>query len=249
VRWELDWLENRARITPHLQAVIDAETNKKWSYKQINDRAVSIAQWLSSQGVKKGDRIALIAPNHISYFDLLFASKKIGAIFVPLNWRLSINELNDVLADCSPVIVGIHVLFQDFFTQLSGPSTMKFIVGDGDYEWISFNTSEFRSEDIKIEDPVMMIYTGGTTGRPKGVVLTHQSIRWNAMNTVLSWNCPLEIYDAFAKKDLSFKEGYGLTEAGPNNFFIDSKEALLRRGSVGKPMLDQRKSLFFSLLE
>jgi fatty-acyl-CoA synthase len=329
VRWELDWLENRARITPDAQAVIDAETNTFWNYEQLNTRAISIANWLRSQGVKKGDRIALLAPNHISYFDLIFASQKIGAIFVPLNWRLSINELNDIILDCSPVMIGIHVNLKDHFSPLCIHSSLVFSVGDEEFENFTSNAGECHhhsDEDINMDDPLMMIYTGGTTGKPKGVVLSNQSILWNGMNTVLSWNissedvtltnipmfhtgglnalsiplllmggtvviadqydpkkaiqylkqykctivlfiptmyhmmihtedfsqsdfpdmkvflsggapCPLEIYEAFWKKGLQFKEGYGLTEAGPNNFYIDPNKTHLKKGSVGKSML------------
>lgn len=328
MRWEIDWLLNRARITPDAQAVINAVDNTRWNYEQLNNRAISVANWLSSQGVKKGDRIALLSPNHISYFDLIFACQKIGAIFVPLNWRLSINELNEILLDCSPVMIGIHERLKDHFSSLCTNSSIFFTVGSTDYETLTSNAFEcnYFCEDINLNDPLMMIYTGGTTGKPKGVVLSNQSILWNGMNTVLSWNlsseevtltnipmfhtgglnalsiplllmggtvviadqydpkkaiqflkqykctivlfiptmyhmmihteefkqsdfpymkvflsggapCPLEIYEAFWKKGLQFKEGYGLTEAGPNNFYIDPKLSHLKKGSVGKSML------------
>ncbi|WP_442599612.1 acyl-CoA synthetase [Neobacillus sp. D3-1R] len=328
MRWELDWLENRARITPKAQAVIDAETNTIWNYKQLNERAISFANWLLEQGVNKGDRIALLAPNHISYLDMLFACKKIGAIFVPLNSRLSIKEINDILLDCTPKLVGVHVRFQEVFCQLGHSADFrKFFVGNAHYEAIALQKACLIQEaDIRDDTPLLMIYTGGTTGKPKGVVLTNQSVLWNGMNTVLSWNlssdditltyipmfhtgglnaltvpvlltggtvviadqfepkkaieylkryrctivlfvptmyhmiiqleefqeaefpdmktflsggapCPHEIYEAFWEKSLFFKEGYGLTEAGPNNFFIDPKEAHVKKGSVGRPML------------
>jgi fatty-acyl-CoA synthase len=328
VRWELDWLENRARISPDALAVIDAKTNTRWNYEQLNNRAISVANWLFSRGVKKGDRIALLAPNHISYFDLIFASQKIGAIFVPLNWRLSINELNDILLDCSPAMIGIHTQLKDNFSPLCINSSLSFSIGDQEYEELTSSVEECFpiEEEINMNDPLMMIYTGGTTGKPKGVVLTNQSILWNGMNTVLSWNitgedvtltnipmfhtgglnalsiplllmggtvviadqfdpkeavhylkqykcsivlfiptmyhmmihteefkqndfpdmkvflsggapCPLEIYEAFWNKGLQFKEGYGLTEAGPNNFYIDPNKTHQKKGSVGKAML------------
>jgi fatty-acyl-CoA synthase len=328
VRWELDWLENRARITPTSIAIIDAEKKINWNYKQLNNRAISIASWLSSNGVHKGDRVALLSPNDISYFDLLFACKKIGAIFVPFNWRLSINELNEILLDCSPVMIGIHSNYRETFSGLNIASSRHFFVGDARYEELASDCSLKTNGGVEIElkDPLLIIYTGGTTGKAKGVVLTHQSILWNGINTVISWNissedvtltnipmfhtgglnalsiplllmggtvviadqfepakaiqylnefhctivlfiptmyhmiiqtdefkrshfpnmktflsggapCPLEIYESFWKKGLLFKEGYGLTEAGPNNFYIDPKKSIEKRGSVGKPML------------
>ncbi|MFK9089869.1 acyl-CoA synthetase [Bacillus salipaludis] len=321
MRWELDWLENRARLSPNKDAIIDEKTNKAWTFEQLNKRASLTACWLQDKGVKKGDRVALISPNDISYFDLLFACGKIGAIFVPLNWRLSPHEINEILADCTPVLIGIHQQFEAIRQQLNNIST--FFIGDVHYE---AQVSYTIKEEISETDPLAMIYTGGTTGKPKGVVLSHQSILWNAINTIVSWSlaeddvtvnympmfhtgglnalsipilmiggtvvigepftgknaveslnryhcttillvptmyhmliqtdefqnsdfpsmkiflsgaapCPLPIYEAFQKKGLAFKEGYGLTEAGPNNFYISPEDAQTKQGSVGKPML------------
>jgi fatty-acyl-CoA synthase len=327
VRWELDWLDNRARLTPNKIAVIDKETNKNWTYQELQLRAASAASWLKAKGVRKGDRIALLSPNHISYLDLLFACGKIGAIFVPLNWRLSTAELNGILEDCSPAFICVHEHFQGMLPSLQTLHINAFSVGGPSYdEMVTFERKDFFFEVISEQDPLMMIYTGGTTGKPKGVVLSHQSIQWNAVNTILSWNltvedvtinympmfhtgglnaltipilmiggtvvigqqylaekaaesinqyqctiillvptmyhmliqteefmngdfptmkvflsgaapCPLHIYEAFDKKGLAFKEGYGLTEAGPNNFYISPEDAQIKRGSVGKPML------------
>lgn len=325
MNWELDWLENRARLSPNKDAIIDEETNKVWTFEELNMRANSTASWLQNRGVKKGDRIALLSPNHISYFDLLFACGKIGAIFVPLNWRLSMHEINEILADCTPVLIGIHRQFEAIHQQLNNLST--FFIGEASYEeLVMFPIENLPHEEIAETDPLAMIYTGGTTGKPKGVVLSHQSILWNALNTIVSWSlagddvtvnympmfhtgglnalsipilmiggtvvigkpftgekaaeslnryrcttillvptmyhmliqtdeflnwgfpfmkiflsgaapCPLQIYEAFQKKGLAFKEGYGLTEAGPNNFYISPEDAQVKRGSVGKPML------------
>ncbi|MCM3691515.1 acyl-CoA synthetase [Neobacillus niacini] len=327
MRWELDWLENRARLSPNKKAIIDEDKNKSWTFEAVNKRSSSVAGWLKSQGVKKGDRVALLSPNDISYFDLLFACGKIGAIFVPLNWRLSEQELNEILLDCSPSLLGIHHKFENMYTSLQAVVPCSFYVGESKYEeTATLFDSSTHLEPISEQDPFAIIYTGGTTGKPKGVVLSHQSIQWNAINTILSWNlseedvtinympmfhtgglnalslpilmtggtvvigdqytgqkvvhsiqrynctiillvptmyhlliqteefqrsefpsmkvflsgaapCPFHVYEAFQKKGLAFKEGYGLTEAGPNNFFIDPEEAQVKRGSVGRPML------------
>ena len=272
----------------------------------------------------KGERVALLSPNHISYFDLLFACMKLGAIFVPINWRLAADEIDYILQDCKPKVMGYHSSFTEKMKQLVHLQSINIKIDDEEYldEVISPNAEV----EITEQDPLAIIYTGGTTGKPKGVVLSHQSIMWNGLNTILSWNltkedttltympmfhtgglnaltlpllmiggkvviasafkpteaisylndykctivllvptmyhmiveteefkkqtfptvktflsggapCPLEIYEDFKRKGLDFKEGYGLTEAGPNNFFIDPSKALEKRGSVGKPML------------
>lgn len=327
MRWELDWLENRARLSPNKNAVILEDNNMKWTYRELNNRSLSMAGWLKSQGVMKGDRVALLSPNDISYFDLLFACGKIGAIFVPLNWRLSVPELHEILLDCTPRLLGIHQKFENMFTSLETAISQSFYVGGAKYdEIVNLKNYHKYSEVVTEHNPLAIIYTGGTTGKPKGVVLSHQSIQWNAINTILSWNlteedvtinympmfhtgglnalslpilmiggtvvmgdqytgqkvvhsiqqynctiillvptmyhlliqteefqksdfpsmkiflsgaapCPLQVYESFQKKGLAFKEGYGLTEAGPNNFFIHHADAQVKRGSVGKPML------------
>src|SRR5213080_2174855 len=111
-------MESRAGLTPNEQAIIDEKTGKAWTFSELNHRAAAAAGWLKSQGVKKGDRIALLSPNHICNLDLLFACGKIGAILVPLNWRLSYYELKSIIEDCNPVLMGIHQQFQHLEEEL-----------------------------------------------------------------------------------------------------------------------------------
>ncbi|MEW8969520.1 MAG: long-chain fatty acid--CoA ligase [Mesobacillus sp.] len=327
MRWELDWLESRAGLTPDAVAIADAGTAQEWSYREINDRAKAIAVWLGEKGVKKGDRVALLAPNGISYFDLLFACGKIGAIFVPLNWRLSLDELAYIIKDCEPRLLAFHSNFTKEVTMIWDEEDRCIQIDGSRYaQLLGVTVGQLDGEKVEEEDPLAMIYTGGTTGKPKGAVLSHRAIIWNSVSTIASWNltnedrtvtylplfhtgglnalsipilmaggtvvlandftpesaiknliehkctivlfvptmhhmlvktdlfqkaeftdlklflsggapCPLEIYEAYKQKGIAFKEGYGLTEAGPNNFYIDPSEANVKRGSVGKPML------------
>ncbi|MFD1735241.1 class I adenylate-forming enzyme family protein [Bacillus salitolerans] len=322
MRWDIDWIEKRAQLTPFKSAIIDGDTQKRWSYREINQRAHSLACFFMEQGIKKGDRVALLSPNDISYFDFIFACLKIGAIFVPLNWRLSVHELNQIIEDCTPKLLGYHSRFNDLMNE----ELASIQVDHQDYEAIFINQELAYAINVDETHPWTIIYTGGTTGKSKGVVLTHANIQWNALNTIVSWNlsaddvtltylpmfhtgglnaltipilvmggtvlfsrdfdaenaihliekesctillmvptmyhlisqttafekatfqsvktflsggapCPLTIYEAFSKKGIAFKEGYGLTEAGPNNFYIDPNEAKKRNGSIGKPMM------------
>ncbi|MFD1037118.1 long-chain fatty acid--CoA ligase [Virgibacillus byunsanensis] len=322
---DINWFKNRVSLTPEDTAVIDSNSNDIWTYEQLHQRAKYLANYFVASGVQKGDRVALLAPNHISYFDFFFASMQIGAIFVPLNWRLAEAELNYIIHDCNPKIIGIDPLFQEKLNSIK-ISTDLIIIDNNRY--MDNLPSDYFSYEVMIkeDDPLTIIYTGGTTGRPKGAVLSHRSILWNALNTITSWNlnnddttltclpmfhtgglnvytlpllliggkvviasefkaekavedlikykctvvlfvptmyhmmiqtdafkqstfpdmkvfvsggapCPHKIYDAFAEKGIAFKEGYGLTEAGPNNFYIDPKDTVYKLGSVGKPML------------
>ncbi|WNF38654.1 long-chain fatty acid--CoA ligase [Bacillaceae bacterium IKA-2] len=329
--WDTDWLKKRARITPDRVAVVDGETKEQWTYQNLHERAESIAAYLHGIGVSKGERVALLASNQVCYFDLMFACTKLGAIFVPLNWRLSKKEIQYILSDCEPILIAYHEKFQFLL-----PNQFQGVLLNIDQQFeelVGYNTfSQKIYSDVDEADSLAIIYTGGTTGKPKGVVLTHRSIFFNAVNTIISWNltcndttitylpmfhtgglnalsipllhiggkvvigdlfesdrmidlineeqctilllvptmyhvltetklfqitsfpsmhtflsggapCSYRIYDAFAKKGLVFKEGYGLTEAGPNNFYINPNDALKKRGSVGKPMLYNRVKL------
>lgn len=332
MNFETDWLTSRSLLTPNHSAVIDADTNESCNYKQLNERANRLAAYLQSNGISKGDRVALLSPNHISYFDLLFACGKIGAIFVPLNWRLSQAELGSLMQDCSPKLLAFHSQMETLTTGL--PVDALISIDGNEYRELLESSSSIRMQfpHVGMDDPFCMIYTGGTTGKPKGVVLTHRALNWNSINTIISWNissrdttltllpmfhtgglnalsfpilhaggtvvlakdfqadqvidrilefsctivlmvptmhhmvvqcerfkqaafpanpiflsggapCPLSIYQAFASKGLAFKEGYGLTEAGPNNFFIRPQDVGRKLGSVGKPMMYNRVKL------
>ncbi len=323
--WEVDWLKNRARITPNRIAVVDGDTKECWNYTQLNDRAEHLAAYFLSLGIQKGDRIVLVSPNHISYFDIYFACEKIGAIFVPLNWRLSNTEIQYIIRDCTPSLIAYHSEVKELIENIVAFPTIN--VDSHNYEQYLHSEKEIKLvNSIHKDDPLAIIYTGGTTGKPKGVVLTHQSIFCNSTNTILSWNinrddstltvlpmfhtgglfsltmpllqiggkvvftskfdpektvallneelctivllvptmhhmvietngfqhsefpsmhtflsggapCSHSIYQAYKQKGLTFKEGYGLTEAGPNNFYIDPSDVPNKLGSVGKPML------------
>nr|WP_295971303.1 long-chain fatty acid--CoA ligase [uncultured Bacillus sp.] len=324
MRWELDWIENRARMSPDAEAIVDAQMKQKWTYAEINERSIAAACWLAHHGIQKGDRVALLSPNHICFFDLLFACVKLGAIFVPINLRLAEEEIQYILQDCTPKIVGIHSSFREKADKIRYLQSIYFEI-DQEIYLDQGRANLFIAESSEC-DPLAIIYTGGTTGKPKGVVLSYQSILWNGMNTIMSWNlthqdvtltymplfhtgglnaltipllliggkvvlarefnpeeavrylieyqctivllvptmyhmivrtdrfqkqsfspsliflsggapCPLEIYEEFHGKGLQFKEGYGLTEAGPNNFYMDPGKSIEKVGSVGKPML------------
>ncbi|MEC1303584.1 class I adenylate-forming enzyme family protein [Lysinibacillus capsici] len=313
---EQEWILKRAALTPHHLALINLTSKEQLTYQQLSEEIGKWSQFFERQQLQKGSRVAVFAKNHIQLFAVLFACGLRGLIYVPLNWRLSKEELTQILEDATPAIL----LYEE---DSHCPLVLE--------KMFSLHVSQHEKEiqpsrqDVDVNDPWLMIYTGGTTGQPKGVVLSFQSVNWNAMNTIISWGlhaqdrtlnympmfhtgglnalcipllmaggtviigdkfdaeealqatnqyqttislfvptmyqamiatkyfqenqfpsmkvflsggapCPHPIYDAFYNKGLFFKEGYGLTEAGPNNFYIDRERAYAKKGAVGKSM-------------
>ena len=97
-----DWLEHHEDIRGDKIAIRDLDSKQDISYRHLNRRAASLAAYLQSNGVKKGDRVALLIRNCPAFFEVQFACSKIGAICLPLNWRLTPNELSYILNDATP---------------------------------------------------------------------------------------------------------------------------------------------------
>lgn len=334
-----DWLARRASLAPERTALIDAiHGDRRISWREWNASANRTARLLGERlGVRRGDRVAVLAMNCTEFLDLLFACGKLGAILQPLNWRLSTPELGALLADAEPTVLVHGSDFQAqaeairslaspvrHFVSLEGASALR-------PEDIPFSHREALSAEnltpveLEPEDPWVLCYTGGSTGIPKAAVLTHRSITANAANTVVSWGlspddtallnaplfhtgglnvfttplvyvggttvvcrsfsvdqvfdlvhrgainllfgvptmfiemqrhprfdsvdfsrlkllisggapCPLPVFERFFARGVDFKTGYGLTEAGPNNFWLPSNDVRRKPGSVGVPL-------------
>ncbi|MFS0575036.1 long-chain fatty acid--CoA ligase [Sporosarcina sp. 179-K 3D1 HS] len=317
------WIMDRIRLSPRREAVIDISSGDKWTYADLKERILRWTAFFNENGYPQGERVAVLAPNQPDLFALLFACEVQGLLFVPLNWRLHQAELQVLLRDCEPVVLLFDRQFESLVQQTGFSETMPLTIVEETDVLLKCPDSTIYEGD---ESPWMMLYTGGTTGAPKGVVLSKKAVNWNALNTIASWGlteedrtinymplfhtgglnalsipilmaggtvvlgrqfdeeealratnryeatislfvptmyqaiiqtpyfqqasfpsmkvflsggapCPHAIYEAFQHKGVSFKEGYGLTEAGPNNFFIRPEVACQKIGSVGKSML------------
>jgi fatty-acyl-CoA synthase len=173
-------------MAPEHVAVIHDDT--RFTYAQLAERSWRLADRLRSLGIAPGDRVAYLGANHPSLYETLFAATAIGAIFVPMNWRLTAAELSYMIADCgAPVLV--HAPEHDEVvrqlvsatptlreTVALGPPYEALLAG-GDPAWVDI--------DIALDDPAFILYTSGTTGRPKGVTLSHANITWNCVNVMI----------------------------------------------------------------
>ena len=333
-----DWLHRREMLSPNKIAIIDAINNEQEiTYRQWNRRVNKMANFFREKlGVRKGDRISIYSTNRLEYMDALFACNKLGAILQVVNWRLKVEEAEDIILDVTPKVLIYSQEMQELVGSLrSKLKTVKWFVGfdsvaqKNDVSWQveKENWPETQPPPIELdwEAPWVICYTGGTTGLPKGAILNYRCMTWNSINTVMSWgmrpddvvphfmpmfhtgginvmmlplvhiggttivctgfdidqlfdqidrlgvtfffgvpamllmmiqhprwnsvdlskvrlvmagggNCPSVVYEAFMRKGIEFKEGYGLTEAGPNTFWLPEEEIQEKIGSVGRPL-------------
>jgi len=190
-----DWVRKRALLEPELQIIV-TDDGKEFTYGEFDLRVNRVANSLQSMGIKRGERVAVLFPNNPEFLEVLFATAKIGAIMVPLNFRLSPPELSYILNDSGAQILMYTPEFSESVNEvrkLETPVERFISVGDVDnadaeYEQLISGFSDDEPEverEVTLDDPLFIMYTSGTTGRPKGAVITHGNTQWNAINGVL----------------------------------------------------------------
>lgn len=189
-----DWIAFHADRTPEKLAMIDQETGRHFTYGEFNDRAARLASYLRREwGVRAGDRIAILAKNSSEYFEVEFACIKLGAIMLPLNWRLAQPELLFILNDAAPVGLIYDAEFAERVPELSASPLRHFLRLDFGAPPSDANPDYERAVAVSRPDvimnpqtthdtPLTIMYTAGTTGHPKGVIITHGMTLWNVIN-------------------------------------------------------------------
>jgi len=324
-----DWLQKWSKYTPNRLFLREHDRNIDWTYLDFNNRTNALAHHLIDKyNIKKGDRIAVYSKNNSEYVLLFLACIKIGAILVPLNFRLTSRELNIPITDADPILFIYESEYQDEITEIKSLSK--------NINKITIESiTHFLTEDIEIsikiiennileDDVVMILYTSGTTGLPKGAIINHRMLFWNSINTGLrldlnsmdhtqsyapffhtgGWNVlftpflhhgashtilskfdadlilqlmekekttllfgvptmlqmmsdspyfdkidltsvryavvggapmPIPLINIWHEKGISIRQGYGLTEVGPNCFSLHQDDAIRKKGSIGFP--------------
>ena len=184
------WLVKHSDRKANKMAIVYKD--KRFTYRQLNDRVNRLAHSLVDLGVRKGDRVNALLFNRNELMEALFACAKIGAIFVPINFRLSVDEVEYIVRDSGGIIFIYDNRLKGIADGLTKrtPQIRSFIqVGDehtGMHPAYEQLLAEAKSEEpeyvVGLDDAHMMMYTSGTTGRPKGAVLTHGNTQWNAIN-------------------------------------------------------------------
>jgi fatty-acyl-CoA synthase len=178
------WIERRARAAPDGVALIAG--NRSLTYSELAGRARRLANGLRTLGVAKGDRVAWLGPNHPAFLETLFAAGLLGAVLAPVNHRLDEAEIDWILEDTKPRVLIQH--YAAGATAVRGPGSRQVAVGGslegaaGFEALVAGSPGHAIDETVTLDDLCLLPHTSGTTGRPKGVMLTHGNVTWNVVN-------------------------------------------------------------------
>ncbi|MCY3928198.1 MAG: long-chain fatty acid--CoA ligase [Acidobacteria bacterium] len=191
-------LTKRASLSPDMEGFVDVESDRRFTFTEWNLRSNRTANALTDLGVGKGDRVALLLMNSVEYMETFFAIAKIGAVCVPLNWRLTPEELSFIIRDAG---AGTLIFGDEFQAQVldliargggeNGTNVTRWVhVGpdeqrpDGCLSYLDATTAASDGEPAIAaadSDLLYIMYTSGTTGLPKGAVHTHASALWASL--------------------------------------------------------------------
>ncbi len=313
-KW-IHFLEQNAIAFKDKIAIIDQRSNRRISYHELNQIVNQWASLLQINGVQRADSVAFHSTNRLEHLTILLACSKLGAMFVPLNFRLSNNELEEVIKRLNPkLLIGIGNNHLDVTTNYMDLNLPNIAVFEG-----------FTPDYSTLDDTVLMLFTSGSTGVPKGVMFHGEMLLTNQIQTCRNWglssdditivetpffhtggynvlllpllylggtsilaenfnpdivfdaiekekvsvyfgvptmfqmllenkrffntdfssirffisggaSCSISMIEEYQKKGLMFKQGFGLTEVGPNCFLLNEEFAVKKAGSIGVPM-------------
>jgi fatty-acyl-CoA synthase len=189
-----DWVARNAGHRPDALALGCAEDGRTVTWGELDQRVGRLATVLSDLGVGFGDRVALVSENDPRVFETQFAAMRLGALFVPLNWRLTVHEMAEICLDAEPAVL-VH---DDTWAEAAGEIAAKAAIprrlgwslsdaphtADADYEQ-AVGAAAYRApaRDLDLDAATHILYTSGTTGKPKGALSTNATLIWQALNT------------------------------------------------------------------
>ena len=187
-------LTNSANKYPQRLAIISEEG--RWPYKAFEQRTNQLAGSMRKAGLKKGDRVGILFFNSSYFTEVYFAAVKIGLVATPINFRLIGPEISHILNDSQPGILFYGSEFETTLDSIQGQLEKPplFVSPHHDSASAVQNYEDFLLQgdsgspmtDVCEADPCQLMYTSGTTGKPKGAVLTHRNVLWNLFNTILT---------------------------------------------------------------
>lgn len=176
-----NWISRHADIWPDKIAFIDDGRDLELSYRDLDERIRRLSSWMVDAGVERGARVAFLSENTTDIFEAMFACARVGAILVPLNWRLALPELDFIVKDCTPHVLIYEGQFAESVDQLD--VSVKLELGD-EFEAAKAGAepSAAPEQEATHDDILAILYTSGTTGNPKGAIETFGMVFWNGVN-------------------------------------------------------------------
>ncbi|MDJ0351005.1 long-chain fatty acid--CoA ligase [Cryobacterium sp. PH29-G1] len=198
------WIHRRRVKSAEQTALISGDD--RVSYGEFAERVDRLANALDARGIRSGDRVAYLGENHPAFLETLFACGVLGAIFVPLNTRLAAPEIAFALTDSGSRILvhavsltdlaergstGTQVVQRIRVADAAAPAAESASAGllvENLDEVIAGAPATHRDENVTLDDPALILYTSGTTGQPKGALLTHGNMTWNSFNVLVDYD-------------------------------------------------------------
>ena len=179
-----DWIAHHAEGRGDKTALVDLATQRRLTYRTLDERIDRLAAHLASLGVSRGERVAVLAPNTTDMLEVQFACFRLAAIFVPLNTRLTVHELKFILSDASPMLLLFDHEFEAMAHQLQKLCEIARLLQFGaPYETALAASQRLPAHEVVcLDDISTILYTSGTTGKPKGAMVTHGMTFINAVN-------------------------------------------------------------------
>ena len=199
-------LTKRAYRDPGLEALIEPASGRRFTYGELNARSNRVANALTDMGIDDGDRVGLLLMNGVEFIESFFAVAKIGAVNVPLNWRLVADELEFIISDAGAKVLIFSSEFSEVAAELRSRGTTAVehwiqLGGDADVSVVDFDawmSAGSEKEPVGTgsgSDLVFIMYTSGTTGLPKGVMHSHDTVLW--MTLTMSATSDMRYKDRF----------------------------------------------------
>src|SRR6202047_1235818 len=190
----LEFARRARKLHGRREAVVDR--NLRFTYAQFGERCDRWSDALAKLGVGKGDRVATIAPNTHQHLEQFYAIPQLGAVIVPINYRLSAEDFLYVATHCGAMVLCVHADYLDMVEGVRArmPEVQHFVALEGEKavclsyaSLLERSTGSFEIPEMVETDLLSINYTSGTTSRPKGVMITHRNAWMNSVGTLAHW--------------------------------------------------------------